>query len=64
DEVEWVAGISVLRSVIRTGLLIRKHEYEQLLLTHEGRWNLIKDKRCDHTCWTSRIIRLTDQNVI
>ncbi|KAG2142453.1 hypothetical protein DEU56DRAFT_733922 [Suillus clintonianus] len=45
DEVEWVAGISVLRSVIRTGLLVRKHEYEQLLSTYEGRWNEIEDER-------------------
>ncbi|KAG1745289.1 hypothetical protein EDB19DRAFT_482593 [Suillus lakei] len=44
DEVEWVAGVSVLRSVIRTGLLARKHEYEQLLSIYEGRWNDIKDE--------------------
>jgi hypothetical protein len=44
DEVEWVAGVFVLRSIIRTGSLARKHEYEQLLSTYEGRWKEIKDE--------------------
>lgn len=44
DEVEWVAGIFVLRSIIRTGTLARKCEYEQLLSTYEGRWKEIKDE--------------------
>ncbi|KAG1726025.1 uncharacterized protein EDB91DRAFT_1061843 [Suillus paluster] len=44
DEVEWVAGIFVLQSIIRTGSLARKHEYEQLLSTYEGRWKEIKDE--------------------
>ncbi|KAG2746573.1 hypothetical protein P692DRAFT_20782129 [Suillus brevipes Sb2] len=44
DEVEWVAGIFILQSLIRTGSLARKHEYEQLLSTYEGRWKEIKDE--------------------
>lgn len=44
DEVEWVAGVFVLRSLIRKGSLARKREYEQLLSTYEGRWKEIKDE--------------------
>ncbi|KAF9239838.1 hypothetical protein BU15DRAFT_74373 [Melanogaster broomeanus] len=44
DEVEWVAGIIVLRAIIRTGCINRKPEYEQLLGTYERRWKEIKDE--------------------
>jgi hypothetical protein len=44
DEVEWVAGIIVLRAIIRTGCITRKAEYEQLLGTYERRWKEIKDE--------------------
>ncbi|KAL4067016.1 hypothetical protein V8B97DRAFT_1874287 [Scleroderma yunnanense] len=44
DEVEWVAGIVVLRALIRTGTADRKVEYEQLLGTYERRWKEIKDE--------------------
>lgn len=44
DEVEWVAGIVVLRALIRTGTADRKPEYEQLLDTYERRWKEIKDE--------------------
>ncbi|KIJ61845.1 hypothetical protein HYDPIDRAFT_115320 [Hydnomerulius pinastri MD-312] len=44
DEVEWVAGIIVLRAIIRCGAMNRKGEYEQLLGTYERRWKEIKDE--------------------
>ncbi|KIK93417.1 hypothetical protein PAXRUDRAFT_515852 [Paxillus rubicundulus Ve08.2h10] len=44
DEVEWVAGIIVLRAIIRTGCIARKAEYELLLGTYERRWKEIKDE--------------------
>ncbi|OJA13366.1 hypothetical protein AZE42_04508 [Rhizopogon vesiculosus] len=44
DEVEWVAGVFVLRSIIRIGSLTRKLEYERLLSTYEERWKEIKDE--------------------
>ncbi|KAH7887037.1 hypothetical protein F5I97DRAFT_2059770, partial [Phlebopus sp. FC_14] len=44
DEVEWVAGITVLRAIIRTGTGDRRAEYEQLLGTYERRWKEIKDE--------------------
>lgn len=44
DEVEWVAGIIVLRALIRVGPVNRKAEYEQLLGAYERRWKEIKDE--------------------
>lgn len=47
DEVEWCAGICVLRAIVRTGLrgaLAQRQEYEDLLRTYEGRWKEIKDE--------------------
>ncbi|KAF8652350.1 hypothetical protein AX16_004380 [Volvariella volvacea WC 439] len=47
DEVEWVAGICVLRAVIRTavrGDRRQRDEYDELLRTYEGRWKEIKDE--------------------
>lgn len=47
DEVEWVAGICVLRAVIRTAILgdrRQRDEYDELLRTYEGRWKEIKDE--------------------
>jgi len=47
DEVEWVAGICVLRAVIRTAILgdrRQRDEYDDLLRTYEGRWKEIKDE--------------------
>ncbi|KII87882.1 hypothetical protein PLICRDRAFT_176642 [Plicaturopsis crispa FD-325 SS-3] len=47
DEVEWVAGIFVLRSVVRTAMrgdMRQREEYERLLRTYEGRWKEIKDE--------------------
>lgn len=47
DEVEWCAGICVLRAIIRTGLRGepgQRQEYEELLRTYEGRWKEIKDE--------------------
>lgn len=47
DEVEWCAGICVLRAIIRTGLRGgpgQRREYEELLRTYEGRWKEIKDE--------------------
>ncbi|KAG6849774.1 hypothetical protein H0H93_005290 [Arthromyces matolae] len=47
DEVEWVAGICVLRAVIRTAMRgDRRHrdEYDELLRTYEKRWKEIKDE--------------------
>lgn len=47
DEVEWCAGIYILRAIIRTGLrggTGRKQEYEELLRDYEGRWKEIKDE--------------------
>ena len=44
DEVEWVAGIIVLRAIIRTGGMNRKTEWEQLLGAYERRWKEIKDE--------------------
>ena len=47
DEVEWVAGVCVLRAVIRTAMRgdrRQRDEYDQLLTTYEGRWKEIKDE--------------------
>ncbi|EGO03748.1 hypothetical protein SERLA73DRAFT_83873 [Serpula lacrymans var. lacrymans S7.3] len=44
DEAEWVAGICVLRAIIRTSSTGQREEYEQLLRTYEGRWKEIKDE--------------------
>jgi len=47
DEVEWVAGICVLRAVIRTGMRGDRRQrdvYDELLRTYEGRWKEIKDE--------------------
>ncbi|RDB29808.1 hypothetical protein Hypma_014040 [Hypsizygus marmoreus] len=47
DEVEWVAGISVLRAVIRTAMRgdrRQRDEYDELLRTYERRWKEIKDE--------------------
>jgi len=47
DEVEWVAGICVLRAVIRTAMRgdrRQRDEYDGLLRTYEGRWKEIKDE--------------------
>ena len=44
DEVEWVAGIIVLRAIIRTGGMGRKGEWERLLGAYERRWKEIKDE--------------------
>ena len=44
DEVEWVAGIIVLRALIRTGGMNRKAQWEQLLGAYERRWKEIKDE--------------------
>ncbi|CAK5284293.1 unnamed protein product [Mycena citricolor] len=47
DEVEWVAGSFVLRSLIRTAMrgdaVIRRH-YEELLVHYENRWKVMKDE--------------------
>lgn len=47
EEVEWVAGICVLRAVIRTAILgdrRQRDEYDGLLRTYESRWKDIKDE--------------------
>ncbi|KAG6807807.1 hypothetical protein H0H92_006349 [Tricholoma furcatifolium] len=47
DEVEWVAGICVLRAVIRTAMRgdrRQRDEYDELLRTYEKRWKEIKDE--------------------
>ncbi|KAG6895453.1 hypothetical protein C0992_001175 [Termitomyces sp. T32_za158] len=47
DEVEWVAGICVLRAVIRTAMRgdrRQRDEYDELLRTYEKRWREIKDE--------------------
>ncbi|TFK32018.1 hypothetical protein BDQ12DRAFT_693144 [Crucibulum laeve] len=47
DEVEWVAGICVLRSVIRTAMRgdrRQRDEYDELLRAYEDRWKEIKDE--------------------
>ena len=47
DEVEWVAGIFVLRAVIRTAISgdrRQKEEYGEILRMYEGRWKEIKDE--------------------
>jgi len=47
DEVEWCAGIFILRAIIRTGLrgvLAQRQEYEDVLRAYEGRWKEIKDE--------------------
>jgi len=47
DEVEWVAGICVLRAIIRTAMRgdrSQRDEYDQLLKTYEERWKEIKDE--------------------
>ncbi|ESK88525.1 hypothetical protein Moror_3195 [Moniliophthora roreri MCA 2997] len=47
DEVEWVAGIYVLRAVIRTAMRgdrRQRDEYDDLLRKYEGRWREIRDE--------------------
>jgi hypothetical protein len=47
DEVEWVAGIYVLRALIRTSKIeeySRVEEYGALLKKYEGRWKEIRDE--------------------
>jgi len=47
DEVEWCAGIFILRAIIRTGLRggpAQRQEYEDVLRAYEGRWKEIKDE--------------------
>jgi hypothetical protein len=47
DEVEWVAGICVLRALIRTatrGDRRQKDNYMELLKKYEGRWKEIRDE--------------------
>jgi hypothetical protein len=47
DEVEWVAGVCVLRAMIRTGVrgdLAQCERYEALWSTYESRWKEIKDE--------------------
>ena len=47
DEVEWCAGIFIVRAIIRTGLRggpAQRQEYEEILSTYEGRWKEIKDE--------------------
>ncbi|KAG6865950.1 hypothetical protein C0991_010205 [Blastosporella zonata] len=47
DEVEWVAGICILRAVIRTAMRgdrRQRDEYDELLRTYEKRWKEIKDE--------------------
>ena len=47
DEVEWVAGIYVLRAIIRTAMRgdrRQRDEYDELLRTYEDRWKEIKDE--------------------
>ncbi|KAM6503394.1 hypothetical protein JOM56_000337 [Amanita muscaria] len=47
DEVEWAAGICILRAIIRTtvgGSRDQKDEYCELLRIYENRWKEIKDE--------------------
>lgn len=47
DEAEWVAGIFVLRAVIRTanrGDRRQRDEYNEMLRQYESRWKEIKDE--------------------
>ncbi|KAG2008520.1 hypothetical protein CC2G_013947 [Coprinopsis cinerea AmutBmut pab1-1] len=47
DEAEWVAGIFVLRAVIRTAIRgdrRQRDEYAEMLRVYEGRWKEIKDE--------------------
>ncbi|KAF7980566.1 hypothetical protein HWV62_37731 [Athelia sp. TMB] len=47
DEVEWCAGIFVLRAIIRMGIRSgsgSRGEYEELLRIYESRWKEIKDE--------------------
>ncbi|KAF5368880.1 hypothetical protein D9758_002990 [Tetrapyrgos nigripes] len=47
DEVEWVAGVYVLRAVIRTAMRgdqRQRDEYEELLRTYENRWKEMRDE--------------------
>ncbi|KAJ2919804.1 hypothetical protein MD484_g550, partial [Candolleomyces efflorescens] len=47
DEAEWVAGIFVLRAVIRTasrGDRRQREEYNEMLMQYESRWKEIKDE--------------------
>ncbi|PFH50626.1 hypothetical protein AMATHDRAFT_60762 [Amanita thiersii Skay4041] len=47
DEVEWVAGICILRAIIRTttgATRQQRDEYEELLRRYEDRWKEIKDE--------------------
>ncbi|KAK1234178.1 hypothetical protein PQX77_002604 [Marasmius sp. AFHP31] len=43
DEVEWVAGVYILRALIRT-TPEAKGKYEQLLAEYENRWREIRDE--------------------
>jgi len=47
DEVEWVAGVFVLRAVIRTAMRAdqrKRGEYDELLRNYEKRWKEMKDE--------------------
>jgi hypothetical protein len=47
EEVEWVAGIFVLRALIRTALggdVRQRDDYRELLKAYEGRWKEIRDE--------------------
>lgn len=47
DEAEWVAGIFVLKALIRTGMRGDRgqvEEYGEMLRSYEGRWKEIKDE--------------------
>lgn len=59
DEVEWVAGIIVLRAIIRTSGVGRKAEWEQLLGAYERRWKEIKDEARQALVTVSRSLFLT-----
>lgn len=59
DEVEWVAGICVLRAVIRTAVDRRQRdEFDDLLRTYEGRWKVIKDEARQALVAVSRALSL------
>ena len=64
DEVEWVAGIIVLRAIIRTGGMGRKAEWEQLLGAYERRWKEIKDEARQALVTVSRLFYFCTSGVL
>jgi hypothetical protein len=47
DEAEWVAGMYVLKALIRTGVRgdrRQREEYGDMLRSYESRWKEIKDE--------------------